>query len=112
MSEYTISRWLRREDIRKKRIRFLAAERNQFLRDYWIRRLAQWKHYQMIFIDESTAKERARIGSMGGHLLVSVLPSTVPINDRKDGLFFQHILAVVDILSMRLFRAVLQRICS
>ena len=60
MSEYTISRWLKKEDIRKKRIRFLAAERNQFLRDDWIRRLAQWKHYQMIFIDESAANERTK----------------------------------------------------
>ena len=47
MSECTISRWLKREDIRK-RIRFLAVERNQFLRNDWIQRLARWKHYQMI----------------------------------------------------------------
>ena len=42
-----------------------------------------------------------RIGSMGGHLLVSVLPSIALINDRSDGLLFQHILAVVDILLTR-----------
>ena len=60
MSEYIISRCLKREDIRKKRIRFLAAERNQFLRDDWIRRLAQWQHYQMIFIDGSAANERTK----------------------------------------------------
>ena len=60
MSEYTISRWLRREDIRKKRTRFIAAERNQYLRDDWIRRLAQWKHYQMSFIDESATNERTK----------------------------------------------------
>ena len=37
MSECTISHWLKREDIRKKRIRFLATERNQFLHNDWIR---------------------------------------------------------------------------
>ena len=60
MSECTISRWLKREDIRKKRIRFLATERNQFLRNDWIQRLAQWKHYQMIFVDESAANKRTK----------------------------------------------------
>ena len=59
MSECTISRWLKREDIRKKRIRFLATQRNQFLRNDWIRRLAQWKHYQMIF-DEPAANEQTK----------------------------------------------------
>ena len=46
-----------RRDIWKERIRFMSAERNRFLLDDWIRRLAQWKHYQMIFIDESAANE-------------------------------------------------------
>ena len=46
-----------RGDIRKKRIRFMSTVRNRFLRDDWIRRLAQWMHYQMIFIDESAANE-------------------------------------------------------
>ena len=40
----------------KKRIRFLATERNQFLRNDWIRRLAQWEHYQMIFVESATNK--------------------------------------------------------
>ena len=42
-----------------------------------------------------------RVGSMGGHLLVFVLPSIVLTNDQRDSLFFQHILAAVDILPMR-----------
>ena len=40
-----VSRWLKKEDIRKKRISFFAAGRNQFLCNDWIQRLAQWKHY-------------------------------------------------------------------
>ena len=60
MSECTISRWLKMEVVRKKRIRFIAAECNQFLRDDWVRRLAQWKHCQMIFVDESAANEHTK----------------------------------------------------
>ena len=39
---------------------FLAAECNQFLRNDWIRRLAQWKHYQMAFVDEPSASGRTK----------------------------------------------------
>ena len=100
LPECTISRWLKREDIRKKRIRSLATERNQFLRDDWIRRLAQWKHHQTIFV-ESAASERTKDRKHGGHLLVFVLPRIVLINDQRDGPFFQNILAAVDILPIR-----------
>ena len=63
------------------------------------------------FLPEDVPESHWNTGGMGGHLLVSVLPNIVLINDRKDHLFFQHILAVVDILPMRLIRALLQWIC-
>ena len=43
---------------------------------------------------------------MGRHPLVSVLPSIALTNDER-GLFFQHILAMVDILPTRQFRVLL-----
>ena len=83
MSGCTISRWLRREDIRKKRIRFLAAERNQFLRDDWVRIPTQWKHYKIIFVDESAVNERTKDRKYGGRLSLSVLLSVAPTNDQR-----------------------------
>jgi hypothetical protein len=60
VSEDTISRWLTKRRFRKKRIRFVAEERDVFLRDDWMRRLSQWKHWQLVFVDESAANERTK----------------------------------------------------
>ena len=59
MSVKTVLRWIKDDEkMRKKKIRFIAAERDQELRDNWLRRLAQWKHYHLVFVDESAANER------------------------------------------------------
>lgn len=60
VSKDTVLRWLRKSDWRKKRIRFIATERDQELRNDWIRRLCQWKHYHLVFVDESAANERTK----------------------------------------------------
>jgi len=58
VSERTVARWLKIHKYTKKRIRYLASERDQFLCDDWVRRLGKWKHYQLVFADESAANER------------------------------------------------------
>jgi DDE superfamily endonuclease len=35
-----------------------AQERNQYARDDWIQRLADWRADQLVFVDESAANER------------------------------------------------------
>ena len=44
---------------------FLAAERNQFLREDSKTNPTQWKHYQMIFVHESAANERTKDRKQG-----------------------------------------------
>jgi len=56
----TISRWMKKNKYRKKKIRYVAAERDQYLRDGWMRRLAKYKHYELCFVDESAANERTK----------------------------------------------------
>ena len=58
--ESTVKRMLRSKKYTKKRLRIVAAQRNQYLRDDWIRRLSKFKHYQLVFIDESAANETTK----------------------------------------------------
>lgn len=60
ISERTIRRWFKIQKYSKRKIRFNASERDQFLHDDWIRRLSQWHHYQLVFVDESAANERTK----------------------------------------------------
>ena len=99
--ECTISRRLEREDFPKKGIRCLAAKQNSFFATIGFADSLIGSTTGRSLLMTLLRMSAQRIGSMGGHLLVSVPMSTVLINDRKGDLFFQHILAVVDIFSMR-----------
>lgn len=44
VSERTVCRWLRNYQYKKQRLRVIALQRNQFLRDDWMRRLSRFRH--------------------------------------------------------------------
>jgi hypothetical protein len=53
--------WLLKDNnYRKKKVRVIASERDPMLWDYWVAQLSQWKHFQLIFVDESAANERTK----------------------------------------------------
>ena len=58
IDESTVWRTLRRLGWSRKRLRRIARQRNQQLRDGWFAKLSQWRADQLIFLDESAACER------------------------------------------------------
>lgn len=55
----TISRCLKKARYSRKKIRSIAAERNEVLRDDWIERISHYQPDQLIFLDESACSEKA-----------------------------------------------------
>lgn len=55
----TISRCLKKARYSRKKVRNVAAERNEVLREDWIVRMSKYQPEQLIFLDESACSEKA-----------------------------------------------------
>lgn len=58
IDESSIGKCLKRLGWSRKSVKRVALQRNQALRDDWMRRLGGWTAEQLIFVDESAACER------------------------------------------------------